>query len=105
MLKYRGTTLFPATIGSVLQGLTGVQGYYLEVYSEFDLSDRVRVVVGCRDSSLSATTIATAIAAKTRVKPEVVIATPEDIINKTIQPEFRKPVTFFDYRQSGTEQE
>ena len=105
MLKCRGTTLFPAVISSVLQGLTGVEGHYLEVYSEFDLSDRVRVVVGCRDPSLSAATIATAIAAKTRVKPEVVVVTPEEIRDKTIRPELRKPVTFFDYRNSGTEQE
>ncbi len=103
MLKCRGTTLFPAAISSVLQTLAGVQGYYLEVYSEFDLSDRVRVVVGCGDSSLNATTVAEAIAAKTRVKPEVVLVTPEEISAKTIRPELRKPVTFFDYRDSDKE--
>ena len=105
MLKCRGTTLFPAAISSVLHGLDGVQGHYLEVRSEFDLSDQLRVVVGCRDSSLSAATVAAAIAAKTRVKPEVVLVTPEQIKAKTIRPELRKPVTFFDYRNGGKEQE
>ncbi len=100
MLKCRGTTLFPATISSVLQGLSGVEGHYLEVYSEFDLSDRVRVVVGCSDSSLTSATVAEAIAAKTRVKPEVVLVSPIEITNKIIRPELRKPVTFFDYRNS-----
>jgi len=102
MLKCRGTTLFPAAITCVLQGLTGVQGYYLEVYSEFDLSDRLRVVVGCCDASLNAATVAELIAAKTRVKPEVILVDPEEIKNKTIRPEQRKPVTFFDYRKCGS---
>jgi len=105
MLKCRGTTLFPAAVSRVLQELGGVQGHYLEVYSEFDLSDRLRVVVGCCDSNLSALTVATAIAAKTRVKPEVVLVTPEQVRDKTIRPELRKPVTFFDYRNGGKEQE
>jgi phenylacetate-CoA ligase len=43
--------------------------------------------------------LAELIAAKTRVKPEVVLVAPEDIIRKTILPERRKPVTFFDYRE------
>jgi len=101
MLKCRGTTLFPTVIAQVLQGLAGVKGYYLEVYSEFDLSDRLRVVIGCCDSRLSRASVAAAIAAKTRVKPEIVLVTPEEIIHKTIRPELRKPVTFFDYRNSG----
>ena len=97
MLKCRGTTLFPAAVNGVLQQIKGVQGYYLEVFSEYDLSDRLRVVVGCGDD-LDAVTIAEQIAAKTRVKPEVVLVSPEDIKAKTLQPEMRKPVTFFDYR-------
>ncbi|MEA3545443.1 MAG: AMP-binding protein [Thermodesulfobacteriota bacterium] len=105
MLKCRGTTLFPATISSVLQGLNGIQGHYLEVYSEFDLSDRLRVVVGCSDPDLSVATVAASIAAKTRVKPEVILVTPEEINSKTIRPELRKPVTFFDYRNGGKNEE
>lgn len=100
MLKCRGTTLFPAVVHSVLQQIKGVQGYYLEVYSEYDLSDRLRVVVGCSDD-LDAMTVAEQIAAKTRVKPEVVLVSPAEIKAKTLQPEMRKPVTFFDYRDKS----
>lgn len=105
MLKCRGTTLFPAAISSALLELDGVRGHYLEVYQDFDLSDRIRVVVGCSDSSLSATRIADQIAAKTRVKPEVVLASPEEVGRKTIRPDKRKPVTFFDCRQRNPEQD
>ena len=99
MLKCRGTTLFPAAIGSALLTLPEVQGHYLEVYREFDLSDRLRVVVGTRSSELTPELVGEVIAAKTRVKPEVVLCTPEEIQHQTIRPDRRKPVTFFDYRQ------
>lgn len=99
MLKCRGTTLFPAAISSALHGIEAVQGHYLEVEREFDLSDRLRVVVGSNDASLTSEQVAELIAAKTRVKPEVVLVTPDEIIQKTVLPERRKPVTFFDYRE------
>lgn len=103
MLKCRGTTLFPASISRALQEISAVHGHYLEVSSDFDLSDRLRVVVGCDDASLSPAAVAELIAAKTRVKPEVILVSPEEIKKKTIRPELRKPVTFFDYRKSGSE--
>jgi len=98
MLKCRGTTLFPAAISRALEGINAVHGHYLEVTSDFDLSDRLKLVVGCADASLSAATVSELIVAKTRVKPEVVLVTPEQIREKTIRPELRKPVIFFDYR-------
>ncbi len=102
MLKYRGTTIFPAAIGNVLHAIEAVQGYYLEVEREFDLSDRIRVVVGCTDRSLTAEHLAELIAAKTRVKPEVVLVSAEEIVQKTVTPDRRKPVIFFDYRHSDS---
>lgn len=105
MLKVRGTTLFPGAVSSALQELEAVRGHYLEVYQDYDLSDRLRVVVGCVPGALSAEQVATQIAAKTRVKPEVVLAEPEAVSRKVLQPEQRKPVTFFDYRNRGAEQD
>lgn len=101
MLKYRGTTVFPPAITSVLQEIDGVSGFYLEVFDDFPLSDRIRVVVATSNSSLSAATIAERIAARTRVKPEVVIASAEAVQQQVLRPEKRKPVTFFDHRRSA----
>lgn len=98
MLKVRGTTLYPPAVTAVLQEIPAVRGHYLEVFAEFDLSDRLRVVVGCDDLQLRAEEIAERIAARTRVKPEVVIVTPAEVQRKIIVDEKRKPVTFFDYR-------
>ncbi len=71
MLKCRGTTLFPGAISAALQDSAAVSGYYIEVYQDYDLSDRIKVVVGCSDPDLRPEDIAVRIAARTRVKPEV----------------------------------
>ena len=103
MLKYRGTTIFPPAITSVLQEIDGVSGFYLEVFDDYPLSDRIRVVVATTDGALSAAAIAERIAARTRVKPEVVIASAEAVQRQVLRPEKRKPVTFFDHRRGMAE--
>ncbi len=105
MLKCRGTTLFPSTIAGVLHGLTAVEGHYLEVYRQHDLADQVKVVVGCREEALTATAISDLIAAATRVRLEVEIRPPEEVMSRILRSDRRKPVTFFDYRSSMREEE
>ncbi|WP_432822805.1 phenylacetate--CoA ligase family protein [Trichloromonas sp.] len=101
MLKVRGTTLYPPAIQAVLQEIPEIRGHYLEVFDEFELSDRIRVVVGCSDPSLDAGELAERIAARTRVKPEVAIVAPEEVARRTLREDKRKPVTFFDFRKGG----
>ena len=98
MLKYRGTTVYPPAIAAVLQGIPEIRGYYIEAESEFALSDRIRVVVGSSDPSLNSCYVAERIAAAIRVRPEVVIVPPEEILRVTVRADKRKPVTFFDRR-------
>ena len=101
MLKVRGTTVYPPAVFAVLQGLPGVSGYYLEARSSFDLSDTITVVAGTRDASLTPSLVADRIAAAIRVKPEVVLVSPEEIAGKIFQQDKRKPVNFFDYRDAA----
>jgi phenylacetate-CoA ligase len=98
MLKMRGTTVYPPGVFAVLQEFAPVCGYYLEVFDDFALSERLRVVVASRDPALTAETVAERLAARLRVKPEVVIAPAEEVAAKTTQDGKRKPVVFFDYR-------
>jgi phenylacetate-CoA ligase len=98
MLKVRGTTVYPSAVFAALQELDGIAGYYLVVDSDYDLSDRIRVVVGSRSPDLSPLVVAEAVSARTRVKPEVAIVTPEEIVRVTHQEGKRKPVTFIDRR-------
>ncbi len=99
MLKIKGTTVYPPAIFAALQEIPGVRGYFLEVRDTFDLSDRVTVTVGADSASLTPEVIAERIAVRTRVKPEVVIVAPEEIATRTIHPDKRKPITFFDLRE------
>ncbi len=99
MLKYRGTTVFPPAIAAALQAIDGVSGFYIEVFDEFPLSDRIRVVAAVNCAELTAGEIAERIAARIRVKPEVVIASAEAVQQQVQRPEQRKPVTFFDHRR------
>jgi phenylacetate-CoA ligase len=98
MLKVRGTTIYPPAVFSALQEMEVVCCYYLEVFDDFALSDRLRVTVALRDGSLGSDEIATQLAARLRVKPEVRIATAEEVTAQTLREGQRKPVLFFDHR-------
>lgn len=101
VLKYRGTTVFPNAIFTVLQELEGIRGFYLEVRDEYELSDHIRVVAGVDDPQtppMSGAEVAERIAARVRVKPEVVLAPAHEVAATVQQPDKRKPVTFFDLR-------
>ena len=99
MLKIKGTTVYPPAIFAALQEIPEVRGYFVEVRDTFELSDHVTVTVGAADASLSAESVAGRIAVRTRVKPEVVIATPEAIVARTVSADKRKPTIFFDLRE------
>ncbi|MBE0596284.1 MAG: AMP-binding protein [Desulfuromonadales bacterium] len=102
MLKIRGTTVFPPAVFALLQELDGACGWFLEAFDDYALSDRLRVTVAVRDRSLTAEMVAERLAARLRVKPEVVIAPAAAVTAKTVQEGKRKPVLFFDYRQART---
>ncbi|MHC4230204.1 MAG: phenylacetate--CoA ligase family protein [Planctomycetota bacterium] len=100
-MKIRGTMVYPGAIFLVLQDIPEVKNYYLEVYGEYELSERVRVVVGIEEAHcLSADSIAEKIRAYIRVKPEVVVETAANVAARTIQEGKRKETTFFDYRNN-----
>ncbi len=101
MLKYRGTTVFPPAILAVLQELDGVRGAYIEVFDDYPLSDRIRVVIGAARPDLDPAVVAEELAARLRVKPEVVLADPDTVQQRMMQPDKRKPVNFFDYRSAA----
>lgn len=99
MLKIRGTTVYPPAIFDVLHDYPDITGSYLEVYNDFELSDRVVVAVGSDNPTVSKEAIAEAISSRIRVKPEVKIIPTIEIRKKTIQENKRKAINFFDYRK------
>ena len=98
MLKVRGCTIYPPAIFNALQTMPEIACSYVEVHRDFELSDRIRVIVGTNDQSLTPDVVAERIAAQTRVKPEVEIQPLEMVQAKVFVKEQRKPQRFFDYR-------
>ena len=104
MLKVRGTTVYPTEIFAALQSIDGVRSFCLEVYQDYELSDRVRVIVALEDGvRLTAEEISDRIRGRVRVKPEVVIAAADEIHRRTVVEGRRKPVLVFDYRAENKE--
>ncbi len=99
MLKIRGTTVYPPAIFDALHDCADITGSYIEVYNDYELSDRVVVVVGSENPDLSPDNVAEIIASKVRVKPEIKIVTSAEVKNKTVQEDKRKAINFFDYRK------
>jgi phenylacetate-CoA ligase len=98
MLKIKGTTVYPLAVYSALDELREVSDYYLTVFSQDTLSDRLTVTVSLHQSC-SVNRIADALTARLRVTPEVVIASEEEVRRVVYNPSLRKPVRFFDRRK------
>jgi len=99
MLKIRGTTVYPTAVFAALQRTEGVRNFCLEVYQDYELSDRARVIVGLEDGvSLTAKDISDRIRGQVRVTLEVALAPVDEIRRRTVIEGRRKPVLVFDYR-------
>jgi len=99
MMKVQGTTVYPAAVFAALQEIEEVCNYCLEIYQDFELSDRPRVIVGLEEGTpVTREQIARRICGRVRVTLEVVIATPQEVSKRTRVENRRKPVLVFDYR-------
>jgi phenylacetate-CoA ligase len=98
MMKFRGTTLYPQAIYSVLDGIAGVGEYYVVAASESALSDRITVHASVNDSSCTAETIQTKLQARLRAKPDVLIHDEKAILQEVYAQHSRKPIRFIDRR-------
>jgi len=99
MLKVQGTTVYPAAVFAALREIEEVCNYYLEIYQDYELSDRPRVIVGLEEGApVTREQIASRICGRVRVTLEVVIATPQEVSKRTRVENRRKPVLVFDYR-------
>ncbi len=99
MLKYKGTTVFPNSILSVLEGIKGFLGGYIEVDSFGDGTDRIKIFAAVK--ALSKECLVEELRASVRVVPEIEIITEKQMMDRVYPAEKRKRVTFFDKRRSG----
>lgn len=103
MVKYKGTTLYPAAIFDVLDNVDYVENYLVEVSTDDCGNDAIQVSIGCRESYGEETIkeLKDRFRARLRVAPEVVFAD-IDTIRKIQLPDMnRKPMKFVDKRKTN----
>lgn len=99
MIKFKGTTLYPASIFDVLDNVDYVDNYLVEVSTnEFGMDD-VSVLIGCYNQSDEIVKdLKNRFRAKIRVAPSIKFES-VDVIKKIQLPEMnRKPIKFIDKR-------
>jgi phenylacetate-CoA ligase len=103
MIKYKGTTLYPAAIFDVLDDVDYVENYYVELSSDDYGNDNLTAFVGCRNTTLSEKDIEKDIKdhfrAKLRVAPNVKISNITEIQKVHALDINRKPSKFVDKRK------
>lgn len=104
LMKIKGTSLYPQSVFSVLEDIRGISNYYIEVLNECELSERLIVHASLDGSGLVPEKLEEILAAKLRVKPEVVIEDEKSIKQKVFSPRSRKPIRFFDRRNEYVRQ-
>ncbi len=94
-LKFKGTSLYPATLAAVLEQSAGVKSFVIIARKESELSDAVEVLV--HGSALVAE-LREAFQARARITPQIRHATREEIEALQLPPQARKRRTFVDLR-------
>jgi phenylacetate-CoA ligase len=100
MIKFRGTTLYPNSLYTVLDSFPDISEYSVTATSDYDLSDVITVHVAVTGASCSAAMIMDKLQAHLRVRPEVVIVSEERVKRDVYPGNSRKPVRFLDKRKS-----
>ena len=94
-LKFKGTSLYPATLAAVLEQSAVVESFVIIARKESELSDAVEVLV--HGSALVAE-LREAFQARARITPQIRHATREEIEALQLPPQARKRRTFVDLR-------
>ena len=100
MIKYKGTTLYPAALYDILEHIPEVKNYIVEVYTNTIGTDDIRILVGSpNNGEVFIKQIKDMFRSKIRVAPDVIFEPVELIAKKQMPPTSRKLIKFFDYRE------
>ncbi len=99
MIKLKGTTLYPPAIYDVLNEISQIENYIVEVYTNALGTDEILVKAGCKQAnSEMEKRIKDHFRAKLRVAPEIDFFTPTEIASMQMPETSRKPIVFVDKR-------
>lgn len=99
MIKYKGTTLYPPALNDILDNMSSIKNYIIEVYTNNIGTDDIRVRIGGSDNSEEfIKSVKDSFRSKVRVAPEIVVEAEEKIAKDIFPPMSRKPIKFVDLR-------
>jgi len=94
-LKYKGASLFPSALQTVLEETEGVESFVIVARAESALSDVVEVLV---HGTASIKTLRDAMQARSKISPKIRTASLTEIEALQMPPHARKRRTFVDLR-------
>ncbi|MEK7781482.1 MAG: AMP-binding protein [Verrucomicrobiota bacterium] len=94
-LKFKGTSLYPATLAAVLEQHEGVEAFVIIARREDELSDEVEVLF---HGPALLTTLREMFQARAKITPRICHTTREEIESLQMPPQARKRRTFVDLR-------
>lgn len=99
MIKYKGTTLFPPSLYDILNDISGVKNYIIEVSTNNIDTDDILVKIGCETpDKIFEKNIKDHFRAKLRVAPSIQFMNPDEIAKLQFPELSRKAITFIDKR-------
>ena len=100
MIKYKGTTLYPQAIYDILNDISDVKNYIIEVSTNSIGTDELLINIGSDNTSINfVKSIKDYFRAKIRVAPNVVIKSKKEIAKLQFSENNRKPIIFIDTRK------
>jgi len=94
-LKFKGASLFPSTLQSVLEQTEGVESFVIVARAENELSDSVEVLV---HGEASVGSLREALQARSKISPQIRHVSRAEIEALQMPPQARKRSTFVDLR-------
>jgi phenylacetate-CoA ligase len=94
-LKFKGASLFPSTLASVLEETENVEAFVILARKENELSDSIEILI---HGSAKIETLRDALQARAKIAPQVRHVTREEIEMLQMPPQARKRRTFVDLR-------
>ena len=99
MIKYKGTTLYPPALYDILDNITGVNAYFVEVYTnEFGTDEILIRIASARTDEVFEKNVKDHFRAKLRVAPKIIFDSIKDITQLQNPAMSRKPIKFADKR-------
>ena len=101
MIKFKGTTIYPPILFDILDNISDVENYIVEVFTNSLGTDQIQIRIGSSNhSDAFVKQIKDIFRAKVRVAPDIKFESAELIARLQMPPMSRKVVKFFDLRHN-----